>query len=47
MKAGGKTKPLGKREADRKAESDRSVGLSSITGREMLAQESINWFPIF
>lgn len=42
-----KTKPLGKREAGRKAENDRSVGLPSIAGREMLAQESINWFPIF
>lgn len=42
-----KAKPLGRREAARKAQNYRSVGLSSTTGREMLAQESINWFPIF
>lgn len=43
----GLLEPLGKKKATRKAENYRSVGLSSITGKELLAQESINWIPIF
>lgn len=41
------SRALGKKKATRKAENYRSVGLSSITGKELLAQESINWIPIF